>query len=206
MIISVLKVEAPVFHTRLRAAVEIYIEAMKYERTLTDSRMQAWARHMRNPNWSAVIAVAHPEDVSPQDAAENPKFPLVGVAYCYTGQPNQWWSMQVRAGMAEYGWPVQNTAAVLRNYCELTEIHVHPSYQGNGIGRRLLQELMADRPDSRVLLSTPEVPDEANRAWQLYRKLGFVDVLRNFYFPGDDRPFAILGAQLPLPATADMAQ
>jgi hypothetical protein len=27
-------------------------------------------------------------------------------------------------------------------------------------------------------------------------------VLRDFYFPGDDRPFAILGRSLPLPAHA----
>ena len=37
-----------------------------------------------------------------------------------------------------------------------------------------------------------------SRAWRLYRRFGFVDVLRHFLFPGDDRPFAVLGRQLPL--------
>ena len=58
---------------------------------------------------------------------------------------------------------------------------------------------MRGRPEARVLLSTPEVAAEANRAWRLYRRLGFTDVLRDFHFAGDSRPFAVLGAKLPLP-------
>jgi len=49
-----------------------------------------------------------------------------------------------------------------------------------------------------TLLSTPEADEQRSRAWRLYRRFGFVDVLRNFIFPGDDRPFAILGRDLPL--------
>ena len=62
-------------------------------------------------------------------------------------------------------------------------------------------------PDrSRVLLSTPEYGDQPpGRAWQLYRRLGFRDVLRDHRFTGDFRPFAVLGRELPLdpPAPAD---
>ena len=36
------------------------------------------------------------------------------------------------------------------------------------------------------------------RAWRLYRRVGFVDVLRNYRFNGDPRPFAVLGRPLPL--------
>ena len=49
-----------------------------------------------------------------------------------------------------------------------------------------------------MLLSTPEVPGEDNRAWQLYRRMGFEDVLRRFTFLGDSRRFAVLGRGLPL--------
>jgi ribosomal protein S18 acetylase RimI-like enzyme len=49
-----------------------------------------------------------------------------------------------------------------------------------------------------VLLSTPETDGEANRAWRLYRRLGFLDVIRGHHFAGDPRPFAILGRPLPL--------
>jgi ribosomal protein S18 acetylase RimI-like enzyme len=49
-----------------------------------------------------------------------------------------------------------------------------------------------------VLLSTPEINGEANRAWRLYRRLGFIDIIRGYHFAGDPRAFAILGRALPL--------
>ena len=49
-----------------------------------------------------------------------------------------------------------------------------------------------------ILLSTPEANGEANRAWRLYRRLGFTDVIRGYHFAGDPRAFAILGRSLPL--------
>jgi ribosomal protein S18 acetylase RimI-like enzyme len=58
----------------------------------------------------------------------------------------------------------------------------------------MLRALMAGRSEGKVLLSTPEA---TNRAWRLYRRLGFVDVLRDFRFTGDPRPFGVLGRQLP---------
>ena len=51
------------------------------------------------------------------------------------------------------------------------------------------------RPERHMLLSTPE---GENRAWRLYRRLGFGDVLRNYRFTGDPRPFGVLGRELPL--------
>jgi hypothetical protein len=52
-----------------------------------------------------------------------------------------------------------------------------------------------------TLLSTPEADEATSRAWRLYRRFGFVDVIRDFTFPGDLRPFAVLGRTLPLEAT-----
>jgi ribosomal protein S18 acetylase RimI-like enzyme len=50
-----------------------------------------------------------------------------------------------------------------------------------------------------VLLSTPEYgPHTPGRAWRLYRRMGFNDVLREHRFTGDARPFAVLGRELPL--------
>ena len=51
-----------------------------------------------------------------------------------------------------------------------------------------------------MLLSTPE---GENRAWRLYRRLGFTDVLRNYRFTGDPRPFGVLGRDLPLTSPPD---
>jgi ribosomal protein S18 acetylase RimI-like enzyme len=87
---------------------------------------------------------------------------------------------------------------LLSDYFELTELHVHPAAQGRGIGGTLLERLLRDRTERAVLLSTPEVTGEDNRAWRLYRRQGFTDVVRNFVFAGDNRPFAILGRRLPL--------
>nr|WP_240394046.1 N-acetyltransferase [Corynebacterium lactis] len=149
------------------------------------------------PGFSAVAAVAHPPEISPMEALRDPKFPLVGIGYCRRGRDTHWWHRQVRAGMASSGWPLPATNSLLTNYAELSEIHIHPDYQGHGVGKRLLRALLDGRHEATVLLSTPEYPDEANRAWRLYRQFGFVDVLRDFYFSGDSRPFAVLGVRLP---------
>jgi ribosomal protein S18 acetylase RimI-like enzyme len=76
-------------------------------------------------------------------------------------------------------------------------MHVLPHYQGGGIGRRLLTSLAAGIPHRAMLLSTP---DADTRAFRLYRSVGFVDLARGHRFPGDARPFAVLGAWLPLDA------
>ena len=86
------------------------------------------------------------------------------------------------------------------DYFELTELHVRPDAQGGGLGEGLLRALLAGTDRRHVLLSTPEHgPRPAGRAWRLYRRLGFRDVLRDHLFTGDARPFAVLGRELPLP-------
>jgi ribosomal protein S18 acetylase RimI-like enzyme len=86
------------------------------------------------------------------------------------------------------------------DYFELTELHVRPDAQGAGLGEGLLRALLAGTDRTRVLLSTPEHGHRPpGRAWRLYRRLGFRDVLREHLFTGDARPFAVLGRTLPLP-------
>ena len=86
----------------------------------------------------------------------------------------------------------------MSDYFELTELHIHPSARGRGLGEALARRLLEGRTEANVLLSTPEINDEANRAWRLYRRLGFSDVIRGYHFAGDPRAFAILGRRLPL--------
>lgn len=86
----------------------------------------------------------------------------------------------------------------MSGYFELTELHIHPRAQGHGLGEALARRLLAGCRESHVLLSTPESAGEGNRAWRLYRRLDFHDVMRSYFFPGDPRPFAILGRSLPL--------
>ena len=86
----------------------------------------------------------------------------------------------------------------MSSYFELTELHIRPHAQGRGLGEALARRLLANRAEANVLLSTPEINGETNRAWRLYRRLGFNDIIRNYHFAGDPRPFAILGRSLPL--------
>jgi ribosomal protein S18 acetylase RimI-like enzyme len=113
------------------------------------------------------------------------------MAYGYTGRPGQWWHTEVARGLDQ----ADHERRMLTDYFELTELHVRPEYQGRGDGEALLRSLMLPVRAPRVLLSTPE---GESRAWRLYRRLGFFDVLRHFLFTGDARPFAVLGRSLPL--------
>ncbi|MBT0565273.1 GNAT family N-acetyltransferase [Williamsia sp. CHRR-6] len=163
---------------------------MNYPRGTQLHRAPLWQDHMTRPGWVAIGAVH-------QASAERPET-LVGIAYGYRGAPDQWWNQQLCAGLRLGGYRREQIDEITRNYFELTELHVHPSMQGTGTGQRLLQRLLRDRSENSVLLSTPEVPDDDNRAWRLYRRLGFTDLLRQFTFTGDPRPFAVLGRRLPV--------
>jgi ribosomal protein S18 acetylase RimI-like enzyme len=89
-------------------------------------------------------------------------------------------------------------ATWLTDCFEVVELHVLPEAQGQGLGATQLRTLLGLTNATTTLLSTPEADETKSRAWRLYRRFGFVDVVRRFLFPGDSRPFAILGRRLPL--------
>ena len=185
---------------RLPEALRVYVEAMNYPRGTERQRAAMWLDHTRRTGWHGVAAVDIPDDLAAdaRTTAALTTAPLTGVAYGYRGAPDQWWQQQVVAGLAGQGVDADRIGELTTDYFELTELHIHPRAQGLGIGEALLRRLMADRPESHVLLSTPEIAGESNRAWRLYRRLGFTDVIRGYHFAGDPRPFAILGRALPL--------
>jgi GNAT superfamily N-acetyltransferase len=169
---------------RLGEALHIYVAAMGYPPSTARQRRSLWLEHVRRPGWRAVGWL-------------DPAGPLVGIAYGYTGGPGQWWYEEVRRGLRT------GAAAWTDDYFELTELHVRPDAQGVGLGEGLLRALLEGVPNRHVLLSTPEHgPRPPGRAWRLYRRMGFRDVLRDHLFTGDARPFAVLGRELPLPAAA----
>lgn len=171
---------------RLEEALTVYVEAMGYPRATVRQRAPMWREHSRRAGWRGVAAVG-------TDGA------LRGVAYGYPGARGQWWFEEVRRGLLGQGPAGRDRAAVLlADYFELTELHVRPDAQGGGLGEALLRRLLAAPTSAHVLLSTPEASD-VNRAWSLYRRTGFVDVLRHHRFTSDPRPFAVLGRPLPLP-------
>lgn len=167
---------------RLPEALHVYVTAMGYPPGTAQHRAPLWLEHMRRPGWRSVAAL------DGDDA-------IVGIVYGYNGGAGQWWYEQVRKGLATV-MPPAHVDAWLTDYFEFTELHVLPHRQGHGLGEQLLRAVLAEpAPARHVLLSTPEGP---SRAWRLYRRLGFVDLLRDHRFAGDPRKFAVLGRTLPL--------
>lgn len=184
---------------RLGDALSVYVDAMRYPRGTENQRAGMWLEHTRRRGWKAVAAVEVADAAAtPGSEAELRSAPLVGIAYGYPGAPGQWWQQQVVLGLQRSGFPPQAIDRLMNSYFELTELHIHPRAQGRGLGEALTRRLLAGRDENNVLLSTPENNGEANRAWRLYRRLGFTDVIRSYYFAGDPRAFAILGRALPL--------
>jgi ribosomal protein S18 acetylase RimI-like enzyme len=183
---------------RLNEALHVYVDAMRYPRGTEEQRASMWLEHMRRGGWKAVAAVRCDDAPVPAGAPVPADAPLLGIAYGYSGAPDQWWQQQVLQGLRRTGLPVETIDRLMSDYFELTELHIHPSAQGNGLGEALARRLLNQRRERHVLLSTPEINGEDNRAWRLYRRLGFTDVIRGYHFAGDPRPFAILGRELPL--------
>ncbi|TPW90749.1 GNAT family N-acetyltransferase [Mycolicibacterium fortuitum] len=189
---------------RLPEALRVYVDAMRYPRGTEEQRAALWLEHTRRAGWKCVAAVEAPDPDPASGPGRHPDnatlldAPLLGIAYGYSGAPDQWWQQQVISGLQRMGTNPDHIAGLMASYFELTELHIEPRAQGQGLGEALTRRLLAGRGESHVLLSTPEINAEANRAWRLYRRLGFTDVIRGYHFAGDPRPFAILGRTLPL--------
>jgi GNAT superfamily N-acetyltransferase len=117
---------------------------------------------------------------------------LVGITYAMPGRPGQWWHDVVASAL-----PPATAAHWLGDCLEIVELHVLPEYQGQGIGRALLRELVRDVPHRTAALSALEPP--GSRARRLYASEGFVTLLSDFRFPGSYTPYAVLGKELPPP-------
>ncbi|HEY0357121.1 MAG TPA: GNAT family N-acetyltransferase [Mycobacteriales bacterium] len=163
---------------RLDDVLRVYVAAMRYAPEIVSVRRGFVAGHTRRTAFRAVATLEEGTDR------------VLGFGYGYLSGPGQWWHEQVRSGLSrdEYDrW--------MGNSFELVELHVLPDVQGAGLGEAQLRTLLDGAPGATVILSTPE---GESRAWRLYRRIGFVDVLRHHLFPGDERPFAVLGRTLPL--------
>jgi ribosomal protein S18 acetylase RimI-like enzyme len=176
--VAVVTVTSTDLRIRLNEAMDIYVAAMGYAPFSGTQR--------------GVHALKHAEfDSFACRAALDANGAMLAFGYGYTSLPGQWWNDLVRRAIGS------NQLSWLANAFELSELHVLPRAQGHGLGERVLRSLAEDLRHRTMVLSTPE---GENRAWRLYRRLGFVDLARNHMFPGDHRPFGVLGAQLPFPA------
>lgn len=141
-------------------------------------RRQIVLRHLASPGSRALAA--HTDDGA-----------MVGFVY---GQPNDrahWWSSVVQPYVREAG-----NDAWLDDSFVITELHVLPGFQGRGIGRRLITAITDTASEPRSILSAIDGETPARR---LYRSLGYRDLARPVHFPSAPRPYAVMGAPLPLP-------
>ena len=164
------------FHQHADDAMAIYAKAMGYVTQAGVVRARSARSQSTFPDFASRAAF---------DADDR----LIGFGYGYTSEDGQWWHELVRAALV----PDLATEWMADSF-ELSELHVHPSAQGRGVGRALLESLATGLPHRHILLSTP---DADTAAMHLYQRLGFQDLARHYYFPGEVRPFAILGRQLP---------
>ncbi|MET9648642.1 GNAT family N-acetyltransferase [Streptomyces syringium] len=115
---------------------------------------------------------------------------LVGFVY---GMPNDrahWWSTVVEPYLRATG-----SEGWLDDAFVITELHVHPAYQNRRIGRSLITTITASAREPRSILSAIDTESPARA---LYRKLGYHDLARPVHFPSAPRPYAVMGAPLPL--------
>ncbi len=164
------------FHRYAEDAMAIYAEAMGYVAQAGVVRARSARSQSTFPHFAARAAFDQ------QDR-------LIGFGYGYLSEHGQWWHEMVREALTD-----DQAAQWMTDAFELSELHVHPSAQGRGVGRALLESLASGLPHRTMLLSTP---DADTTAMHLYRRMGFIDLARRHYFPGEVRPFAILGRHLP---------
>jgi ribosomal protein S18 acetylase RimI-like enzyme len=115
---------------------------------------------------------------------------LVGFVYGLPNDRTHWWSSVVQPYLREQGnddW--------LDNSFVITELHVLPAFQQRGIGRRLITRITEGVAEPRSILSAIDTDSPARH---LYRSLGYRDLARPVHFPSASRPYAVMGATLPL--------
>ncbi|MFG2981046.1 GNAT family N-acetyltransferase [Streptomyces sp. NPDC048258] len=115
---------------------------------------------------------------------------LTGFVYGMPNDRTHWWSTIVepylRAGGHE-DW--------LDDSFVITELHVHPGFQGHGVGRALITGITDNAAEPRSILSAIDTDSPARG---LYRALGYKDLARQVHFPSASLPYAVMGAPLPL--------
>ncbi|MFD4989393.1 GNAT family N-acetyltransferase [Streptomyces sp. NPDC058374] len=123
--------------------------------------------------------------------ATTPTGRLAGFVYGMPNNRGHWWSTVVESHLR-----AQGNDDWLDGSFVITELHVHPTYQGRGAGRGLITALTDTCGLPRSILSAIDTDSPARR---LYRSLGYTDLARQVLFPSAPRPYAVMGAPLPLP-------
>ena len=172
--------DAPAFTPRVATAAHIYGTAMGRGPEMVVQRREIMHSHVTRRGFVAVVAV----DESVGDDLGD----LVGFGYGYRGRRGEWWHDIVVEALGR-----ETAERWMHDAFELAELHVQPDRQGQGLGRQILDRILADATGETVVLSTH---DRESAARRLYRSTGFVDLLGGFVFPGSAEVYAIMGRDL----------
>ena len=185
------------FLAELGVLVSVYAAAMQPPQQQLPGRRAIMERHADFPSFRCV-AMTLPDDPGNAPAGlrtrSGDRLTVIGFAYGFHGTNGQWWHDLVRSALTSAGGR-DLAQAWLADSFEVAEVHVHPDYQGQGVGRAMVPALIHSRLERMALLSTQ---DTDSRARRLYRSLGFKDLVTRYRFPGTDPPYALMGATLPL--------
>jgi len=172
--LSVAAVDAEAFADTLVVAAQIYGEAMQRPPELVVQRREIMAAHLHRAGFAAALATDN-------DC-------VIGFCYGYHGRPGDWWHDVVARAVGR-----REAREWLSDSFELAELHVRPSHHGHGLGRRLLASVLDLADGTTAVLSTH---DRESPARQLYRSVGFVDLLTGFVFPGSTEVYVVMGKRL----------
>ncbi|MFE5242770.1 MULTISPECIES: GNAT family N-acetyltransferase [unclassified Streptomyces] len=142
-----------------------------------DVRRHIVLRHLDHPQARALGAVA-------ADGR------LAGFVYGLPNSRTHWWSTVVEPYLRATG-----SDPWLDDSFVITELHVHPEFQQRGIGRCLITTITDAVDQPRSILSAIDTESPARG---LYRALGYRDLARQVLFPSAPKPYAVMGAHLPL--------
>jgi GNAT superfamily N-acetyltransferase len=113
---------------------------------------------------------------------------IAGFVYGYHSEPGRWWHDTVAKAIREHG-----AEAYLANAFEFVEFAVTPEHQGRGIGTALHDAILGQTVESFALLSTDA---GINPAHELYLRLGWTDLVRDFVYPGGGGVAVLMGLDL----------
>lgn len=162
---------------RVNEALDVQALAFGLSRAEIDVRRHIVLRHLMYPGSRAL-------------GATTASGRLVGFVYGLPNDRDHWWSTVVEPYLRRTG-----SDGWLDHSFVITELHVHPEFQARGIGRALITTLTDSAAEPRSILSAIDFESPARR---LYRALGYEDLARQVLFPSAPRPYAVMGAPLPL--------
>lgn len=162
---------------RVDEALAVQAVAFGLSQDEIDVRRHIVLRHLDHPQARAL-------------GATTPAGRLVGFVYGLPNNRAHWWSTVVEPYLRATG-----STHWLDDSFVITELHVHPEFQQRGLGRSLITTITDAVDLPRSILSAIDTESPARG---LYRALGYQDLARQVLFPSAPKPYAVMGAPLPL--------